>query len=437
MKVMRFAVRRGKTLFNLHSLISNKTISGQQLKYPFDKDDQYSDYKKRSLQYDTTSMIQWCTLNNGKNVKSWHEYNRDNVVPCNLFQPVITNNGICHSFNPESLQSMLKSSYFLESFKDSFNDDLFDDEIWHNATGLGPKHALNFVVVGTSMQRKNVHDGLEVSIGLTSRNEYFDIEAVKQSIEPGYHTTYKVQVMRIAASPDLENIEANRRGCRLETENQNLTLFKKYSQSACKLEMQIRYAKSYCNCVPWYLPNEGMGRYTICDKIGNHCFKKKRNEMKIAKETCPPLCEQFRFITSEIHKKIDPIKECEKDDGAESIIANYLHMNLNSAAGYDRRLPRNIPMSDYISKPLMLQFYEKMQEYKNVSLEVKGRNDILDSVKETCKAILSQDIARVSIMFESNYYVLTNTNVRVTFFDQISALGKIYINFIQTYFNNN
>ena len=191
--------------------------------------------------------------------------------------------------------------------------------------------------------------------------------------------------------------------------------------------MQIRYAKSYCNCVPWYLPNEGMGRYTICDKIGNHCFKKKRNEMKIAKETCPPLCEQFRFITSEIHKKIDPIKECEKDDGAESIIANYLHMNLNSAAGYDRQLPRNIPMSDYIAKPLMLQFYEKMQEYKNVSLEVKGRNDILDSVKETCKAILSQDIARVSIMFESNYYVLTNTNVRVTFFDQISALGKIYI----------
>ena len=112
-------------------------------------------------------------------------------------------------------------------------------------------------------------------------------------------------------------------------------------------------------------------------------------------------------------------KLCEKDDGAESIIANYLHMNLNSAAGYDRRLPRNIPMTDYISKPLMLQFYEKMQEYKNVSLEVKGRNDILDSVKETCKALLSQDIARVSIMFESNYYVLTIEKYQMMLFQNI------------------
>ena len=168
-----------------------------------------------------------------------------------------------------------------------------------------------------------------------------------------------------------------------------------------------------------------MRRYTICDKIGNHCFKKKRFEIKISKETCPPSCEQIRFITSEIHKKIDPIKECEKDDGAESIIANYLHMNLNSAAGYDRHLPTNVPFNDYISKPLMVQFYEKMQEYQRLKENVSLIKSI--HVKETCKALLSQDIARVSIMYESNYYVLTNTNVRVTFFDQISALGKILI----------
>ena len=101
MKVMRLTVRRGKTMFNLHSLITNKTISGQQLKYPFDKDEKFSEYKLRDVQYDTTSMIPWCTLNDGTNIKSWHEYNQDEVTPCNLFQPVITNNGICHSFNPE------------------------------------------------------------------------------------------------------------------------------------------------------------------------------------------------------------------------------------------------------------------------------------------------------------------------------------------------
>ena len=57
MKVMRFAVRRGRTMFNLHSLISNKTISSKALKYPLDDDEKYSAYKQRALQYDTTSMI--------------------------------------------------------------------------------------------------------------------------------------------------------------------------------------------------------------------------------------------------------------------------------------------------------------------------------------------------------------------------------------------
>ena len=231
------------------------------------------------------------------------------------------------------------------------------------------------------------------------------------------------------------SIETKRRGFRLETETQNLTLFKKYSQSACKLEIQMQHAKAYCNCVPWYLPNEGNGRYTICDKRGNHCFKKKMNTVNISKETCPPSCEQIRFITSEIHKKIDPVKECEKGEVAESFIANYYHMNLNSMSKTYDGLPKNIPMLDYIQKPAMLQFFDKMQDYKesheNVSLEVNGNSyvDRLASIQETCKALSSKDVARVSIMFESNYYVLTKTNVRVTFFDKISALGKILITY--------
>ena len=121
---------------------------------------------------------------------------------------------------------------------------------------------------------------------------------------------------------------------------------------------------------------------------------------------------------------------------AESFIANYYHMNLNSSSKTYDGLPKNIPMLDYIQKPAMLQFFDKMQDYKesheNVSLEIKGNSyvDRLASIQETCKALLSKDVARVSIMFESNYYVLTKTNVRVTFFDKISALGKILITYL-------
>ena len=160
------------------------------------------------------------------------------------------------------------------------------------------------------------------------------------------------------------------------------------------------------------------------------------NKIKVSKETCPPSCEQIRFITSEIQKKIDPIKECEKGDNVESFIGNYIHMNLNSIGNGFWGPPANIHKYDEIVKPTLVQFLEKMLEYKqskeNVSLEVKY--DPFDSVKETCIALLSQDVARVSIMFESNYYVLTNTNVRVTFFDQISALGKVFFTSLILFF---
>ena len=166
------------------------------------------------------------------------------------------------------------------------------------------------------------------------------------------------------------------------------------------------------------------------------------NQVKVSKEDCPPSCEQIRFITSEIHQKIDPIKECEKGDVAESIIANYIHMNRNSRG--NNGLPTNIPESDYFWKPSILQFYEKMVEHnhskENVRLEVAVEATLhdaalMDNIKETCIALLSQDVARVSIMFESDYYVLTNTNVRITFFDQLSALGKIFKKyFMHTYY---
>ena len=106
-------------------------------------------------------------------------------------------------------------------------------------------------------------------------------------------------------------------------------------------------------------------------------------------------------------------------------------MNLNSGAGLLKGLPTNIPYDDYIQKPVMLQSFEKMKKYKesngNVVPYVYRKYQKMFSIQETCVKLLSQDVARVSIMFESDYYVLTNTNVRVTFFDQISALGKILI----------
>ena len=110
----------------------------------------------------------------------------------------------------------------------------------------------------------------------------------KQTVKSGYHTTLKFQVMKIVPSKDLAIIEPKKRGCRLETETQNLKLFKVYSQLGCRLEIQMSYAKTYCKCIPWYLPSEGTGRHTICDQklfLITHFFDKSLHRQSKGNES--------------------------------------------------------------------------------------------------------------------------------------------------------
>ena len=87
---------------------------------------------------------------------------------CDLFQPVITNNGICHSFNPMPSLEILKPSYFTESFKEAFNDDLISNYILEYGTGAGKKHSIEFILMGNTYQRHQDKDFTRFIMGLSS-----------------------------------------------------------------------------------------------------------------------------------------------------------------------------------------------------------------------------------------------------------------------------
>ena len=86
-------------------------------------------------------------------------------------------------------------------------------------------------------------------------------------------------------------------------------------------------------------------------------------------------------------------------------------------------------------KPLLLDSFEQLAGYLSSKEkgELKGfRNGI--SIKETCKLLIAKDTARVSIMFESEKYMLTKSNVRVTFVDRLSTFGKYsFLNILNTF----
>ena len=48
----------------------------------------------------------------------------------------------------------------------------------------------------------------------------------------------------------------SQRHCRLSENNENLKIFKVYSQEACILECKIEKALKRCGCMPWYYPFE-------------------------------------------------------------------------------------------------------------------------------------------------------------------------------------
>ena len=431
MKVMRFATRRGTTDQNLEFV--NATTD--QSKYPLGN---FDSRKQLLTTYDMNAMILMCALNTGGPPSLVQSWQTDYLVPptCRgLFQPVITDNGICQSFNAEPVLNLLTSpSYFTDSFRNAFADDIFDDksgDTLAKGTGSGSKHGLNLILAGNSLTRKNINGPSEFMVGLSAKNDYFEMDAQRHIVRAGYHTIFKFQAMKIEPSSDLADISPEKRGCRIGNEVGDLKMFKVYSQSACQLEMKIKFAEQYCQCVPWYYPsfwNKNGDRHIICDKLGNHCFKTKMDEKQISSEICPSQCEQLRFITSREIEKLDPEKEClgkqEELTGIEINIARQQFMHWTG---------KHVDNPD-VSLPIFLT-YEKMMDYTSGRLNTSGlwtgddyENNYHILSRETCKALIKQDLARVSFQFESKQYVLTKTNIRVSFNDKLSSFGKsLYI----------
>ena len=100
MRIMRFSSRRGKSGFTLNSILPNSD-STKALLYPIRK----GYFSKEQL--DIYTLLPWCNLINDENKE-----NQFDVASCQLFQPVFTDLGMCHSFNPAPALNMLKPSYF-------------------------------------------------------------------------------------------------------------------------------------------------------------------------------------------------------------------------------------------------------------------------------------------------------------------------------------
>ena len=99
------------------------------------------------------------------------------AVDCELFHPVLTDSGICHSFNPTSSLDMLHQSYFKDSFKEAFKSDFIKDSTIFNGTKEGENHGLTFYLLDTSFRRLGASGIGEKAfqLQLSSKDDYFSM----------------------------------------------------------------------------------------------------------------------------------------------------------------------------------------------------------------------------------------------------------------------
>ena len=96
-----------------------------------------------------------------------------------------------------------------------------------------------------------------ITVALHSPNEPANVRTSSFKINLGYETIVYITPRAKEIDESGRTLSIQERKCRLIEENNDLKVFKIYTQEACLLECKINMATSKCGCTPWnYLPME-------------------------------------------------------------------------------------------------------------------------------------------------------------------------------------
>ena len=395
MKVMRLASKKGTSNFDLHSVYDNpKDTLDYNLKRNFD------------VKVDTNTLLPWCNFKSSGREQSTHF----DAESCRLFQPVFTDSGMCHAFNPIPTMELLKPSYYTRAFDDTFKYD-FNPNMT-TLKGIKEGYAIDFFLLGNNhlfnkLDDVGDHFATEVSnflVSVTNKDEYFNMKVSGERVKAGYHTIWKVMATEIVPSDDLQDVPISHRKCRLGHEAENLELFEVYTQSACQFEEKVKEAEKVCNCLPWYIPSKYKEKYNVCDYTGNYCYKMVLDQHKLNESKCLPNCHQLEFDSFQFTERLDFGTTCRDLYSIESLIS----MVVSGFQDNSDLLFKVRKILDIYGDP----DYEETYETKTV-------------LEQFCEDLVRNDLARVSVMFGRKKYVKGKIGKRATFSDQLGSFGKL------------
>ena len=388
MKVMRFSSNRGKSHFHLKS-VDSKIIDAA--KYPITPN-------KYSV-IDVNSLIPKCFMK---------EYDKDSDPArkeCNLFQPVVTDMGICPSYNPTPMMQLFEQSHYMDSFLDSYAEDF----VANYSIKIGEKSGktLKFYLTRSpksfSLDKVKDEQPAIFQVGISSSMEFLGMKSSSIDVKAGYKTTIYVEPMEIVASEDLRSIQIEKRQCHFNEELIDLKLFKYYTQSGCEFERQLYLGLEKCFCVPWFIPTPFGQNYSICDLYGNTCFEEVVKHFKFTEE-CLPNCNLLQFTQSKVLEKLDDHEIC---NNYLSSIYKLSAMKF-SGKGIDFLL-ESLKLKEWLDNPFKTANETYDEELTNIKF---------------CQHMVKFHMAQVEVMFGTKKYIRTKMGVKVSFSDKLGVFGK-------------
>ena len=233
-----------------------------------------------------------------------------------------------------------------------------------------------------------------------------DVTGTSVDIKVGYISTFLIKPSQIVTSETTKEMEKEKRKCRFHDEN-NLMLFKDYSQANCKFECQLKAAYEKCHCVPWDYPhlNDSMA---ICDGYVREIFKEimVNPETKKACQYCENDCTTTSYSYSVYATKIDANRLCKPkpDDAPQE----------ESISTFDKALLYGTVednVNDYEMPPRFIRHFEEIVNGKS--------NNEMDLCIERVN-----HLAIVNFQIDTQTVTQIQRTERVTFANTLSNIGN-------------
>ncbi|XP_017110495.2 pickpocket protein 28 [Drosophila elegans] len=233
-----------------------------------------------------------------------------------LFQPILTDEGLCCVFNFQPLENLVKP--YTNRRRNLTTEDGFESVKWDPEAGY-PETLPHKFYPSTS-------SGTGISLGFTAvldaeMNEYYcsstngpgfkvyfhnpvEVPMVKEAgliTAIGYETNYRIEMVRAEAVPAIRSISRDGRQCLFKNEKE-LIYYRIYTRLNCENECVAAYLYETCSCIPFEYP-QIYSNATTCSMRDTICVRRaqraeNRPSWVKCRQQCLPSCFDLNYLAS-------------------------------------------------------------------------------------------------------------------------------------------